>query len=646
MFCEKCGAMIEDGSSFCPQCGQKIEDSEQKKTALKIDKKKEKKEKKKFPLIPILAGVVFIAVIISAVIISLKMLKPKESVIYLKSNDIYALDGKKSYEMGGKSFYKNENDFVLAYLYTGLNYNMTLSDDEKYIYYPASIEPKSFDLYCRQYGKKDAEAIKIASNVWKYEVLPDNSVIYLDCDSYKLYLWDMKKQEKEKIDSEVGDFEVSDDGESLLIYQADDEKMQCSIQDTALKHDKEKVFSYSIGERPFVSGDFNIMVCKDEHKLYLSYKQGEKTKVATDVVDWFVIEEDNAIYYLKEDVQEITYMDVIEDDFAKQDEKITEPDIKDYQHEEVVPSFWGSRTETVTDDAYYDDYQKYREKLERDAVRDSFQNQPFMISTQVLYRYDIEKGESEKLAENVYDVRWSFQTSSFMYNTVDYQTIDKLKLSELTSYDYSAIDETVQREMRDKCEVFVCSDKKIYEIERDRDEFASGLQIGFITTVSDNTAYFLVYDDSVKQLWSASLEGKSHKMRLVQEDYSDIEIMTEDGIYYMVDVDNNGDGDLYYNDEKIASDVAQYSVKPLQNEQDILYLADRTNQYMEGDLMLYNGKKSVKIASDALNYVSNEAGDIAYLTNYNWKKHRGDMQIYKNGKVIDAEEDVEAILYY
>lgn len=31
MFCEKCGAMIEDGSSFCPQCGQKIEDSEQKK---------------------------------------------------------------------------------------------------------------------------------------------------------------------------------------------------------------------------------------------------------------------------------------------------------------------------------------------------------------------------------------------------------------------------------------------------------------------------------------------------------------------------------------------------------------------------------------------------------------------------------------
>ena len=58
------------------------------------------------------------------------MLKPKESVIYLKSNDIYALDGKKSYEMGGKSFYKNENDFVLAYLYTGLNYNMTLSDKE------------------------------------------------------------------------------------------------------------------------------------------------------------------------------------------------------------------------------------------------------------------------------------------------------------------------------------------------------------------------------------------------------------------------------------------------------------------------------------------------------------------------------------
>ena len=638
-YCHNCGAANAETDAFCYACGNPMSDNNNV-----TGKKKEKRVKVSGKNI-ILGIAAAAAVALAVVIIGFITRGSKNNaLIYLKDNE-FAYYMKKNTVGFSDDVYEDKDDLYGPF--NGIVSYVTITKDGKYIFYPQNYTGGDFDLYCRKMKDTKTTDSKVASDISQYTVLQNNKIVYLEnSDSKKMYISDLN--DKEKIASDVTWYCVSAD-EKYILWRTDSEN-RLYIRDLSLKDDKIKIDS-DISLIVYRSDDLRKIVYEKDEALYYVENFGKKQKIDSDVYAEYIVENDSQIeiYYLVDQNEDIKLYDLVDDDYASQDANMQEPNIADYQKTVSKPSFWGTREEVVTDDAYYAELDKYNEKVARDYYRD-FMNEQVVAKTYTMYCYKLGEAEAKEYTTGVIFNYWDYRTPVMIYNELDLEKGEKSKLSKLMDMDdYSEMEEYIQSIIADEAiTTYMINDGKRTALDIDLDEYSSDI---YVCAVDKNRkeCYFEISENNGDQktdLFRTNYGKMDGKLELVSDEYYDVELVTDQGVYYIAESDDGYVGELYLDDEKIDSDVLSGSVCSIESGEGIIYLTDPDDTLREGTLRMNKGADSVKISDDVAYYVSNDKGDIAFLEDYNYDKYRGELKVFKNNKVTFVDSDVTTILYY
>ncbi len=401
VFCPNCGAKNESGDAFCYSCGSPLSGRVQLQPKrsqaesgyarsvrfsgqdVKIEKIHRKARKGKGAqggnriIIAISAIVIILLILCIALAVSvIGGMGSKDLVLYLKDNELMQYAGKQVLSLDDDILDSNfEKEWGEMFLYKR---PVQSTEDKSLIYYPRNYTSNGFDLYRIKSAAKEDSGEKVDSNVVEYELLDNGNVIYIkDYSEKKMYLYD--GDQSTKIASGVSDFIISED-EKILLWEVDDtdgySKIYYSKSDWT--DDNEKIAS-----------DALILCCSDTldeifyekgDALYLVKEFADPVKIASNVDRTMFVKTNGecTVYYIKEG-EEMSFRDFFEDNYYESDKRISEPDITDYQHEETKDSYWGPITETVTEDAYFDKSQEYDEKQYRDQIREYLQNKTMQM---------------------------------------------------------------------------------------------------------------------------------------------------------------------------------------------------------------------------------------------------------------------------
>lgn len=636
-YCHNCGAANAETDAFCYACGMPIgENGETKKKKDSVLKKLNKK------IIIGIAAAVAVVLATIIIIVAFPFGKSKNTLFYLKDNE-FTHYVKKDSLVFGDEVYEDKDD---AYgPNSSISSLVTVSEDGKYVFYPQNFDGGAFDLYYKKINGK-SEGEKIDSNISQYSVLKNNKVLYKESGSSdKLYISDLK--DKEKVASDVSWYWVSED-EKKVLWRTSDGENKAYVRDLTLKNDKIKIDS-DISSMVYISDDLKKIVYTKDDTLYYVENFDNKEKIDSDIASQYVVKNDSKveIYYLVDADESVTFNDLIEDDYAAQDAKMKEPNISDYQTIESKPSFWGTREEVVTDESYYEDLEKYNEKEARDYIREYIGEQE-ILSNYIMYRYIPGEKDAEEYTKGAIWNCNSYGTPVLLYSELDIENSDKIKLSQLVNQESYEIESTIWEKLGNEAlKSYMISNGKKVELDVDFEEYDSDVRVCAIDK-NKKECYLEVNEADGDQinLFKTSYGKADGKLELVSDEYGDIEVVSDKGVYYTTELEDGYQGELYFNDQKIDSDVLSGSVLELGNGEGILYLTDPDDQYQEGTLKMYQGSKSIKISDDVAAYVSNDKGEVAFLEDYNFGRYRGDLKVFKNNKATLIESDVTSILYY
>lgn len=630
-FCPQCGTKNAQDAEFCGNCGFSFRDGTVKQT----EKKAKTKGKK---------GIVVGAVVCAAAVAAgaFFFLKPSgaesssmDHIVYLKDNEIHVMSGKKPVALG-EPFYQNQDS---AGLYA--DGRIAFSKDGSYIYFPSDYVSGSYDLYRKKIKSKKDDAQKIASEISGYQLLTDGRVVVRQSDGEKLSVVNTKG-DKEKLDSDVDWYSVSDDSKQIL-WGTSDDKMY--VRDLNLKKEEKKLDS-DVDTIIYISEDLKTILYKREENLCIMENFGEREKIASDVEQWQVSARDGKVvlYYTKDsgDGTMMSLADIIDDDMAAADAQMQEPRIEDYQTTVTKPSFWGTQESVETDDAYYEAYSEYEKKLQRDSIRSEF-NEDYEMGSLKLYCYDCHTKKSEEIFtapvedKNIY----CSDDGTVVLQYVDLENAEKIPFSRLTEMDYSEMEKRLM-DVYDSCvKTCVIKGKAKQDLDIDTDAY----NILEDARIEGSMVYLLFLheeDASDGALLSTNLAKDNGKMTEISDEVSTIELTNSEGVYYIASMGDNYEGELYLNDTQISDEVYSGSVRMFGDKGISCYI-DMSGQ--EGTLMIYQNKKGTKVGEDVADYV--RIGDsVLYLSDYNFKKYRGDLNLYKNGKSRKLDDDVTAIIKY
>lgn len=696
-FCAQCGTSMEEEASFCPKCGAPVEEPAAQESAEKAaeatvaeqasaeqqipveqapseqqtpveqapkkepDTKKEKKSGKLGVVIGIAAVlvVVIVAAIGLAVALTSKGSGSKDTaqqLVYLKDNELMTITGNKNTPLFvSDKYYANKDDYSLSAYYsmTGLfaslnirfNYPLQYTDDGKYMFYPKKMNNGRYDLYYRKTNGKAEDEEKQDSDVIMHTVVSKNTVVYLKGDDRKLYISNMK--DKDKIADGVESYWVTENGRYVLWTQRDDDKLKLYVQDTK-KSEKTKIdtIDYLVDH----SEDFSVLVYIKNDDVCVCRNFKDKETIAKDVSDVYTYNIDDKLemYYVKESEKECTLYDMFSDENAEADEAMVEPDITDYQTVTTEEGYWGPREVVKTDDAYYDALDRYYEKVSRDSVREELKDSDAGIYNWEIYYYVPGKKEA---APVVQFTGFSMEAVTgdealLCYAEIDMEQLDgKMDISEFLEGDYYDIIDEMVVAVNETVSIKLVAGESVKEF-RGLELGESG-DISFYHNKKTNEIYIVnEMGDGDTNLYTWNYRKDGTECELLTEDIFSIVLSIDDGIYYTADANSAGDSaDLYLNGDKLDSDVYPYSV--MKEEGNLLYIKDVDSQHQEGTLYCRQKGKSVKVSDDvALGFYGVvKGGKVAYLTDYNFKRYRGDLMLFdgKNSSQIDT--DVNCIFF-
>ncbi|MBR5596861.1 MAG: zinc ribbon domain-containing protein [Lachnospiraceae bacterium] len=633
-YCHECGAANGEEDAFCYACGASFGQGGKKKPSIKL------------PIILGAAGVAVVAVICVFAFI-LSHVGKKESLMYLKDNEIMELVKKEGISIGD-SAYEDEEEIYGPNAY--LKYDIGFSEDGKYMFFPQDYENGYFTLYYRPVNNPKAESQKIDSDIASYSILKNNKVVYLK-DDERLYISDLK--DKEKVASDVLGYAVSVDNKKLAWMATEDRQLYiCSVDKP---EDKQKLDS-DVTSVEYYSDDMKDVIYLKEDDLY-HISGGNKEKIKSDVFAAVAIVTDkqDVIYYFVEEDEGTGYETFIHDDYAQADAAMSEPRIEDYQRVEMQQSFWGLREVVVTDDSYYTAWDEYNNKVYRDYIRESFEENDDYAKYQTMYCYDIKKKESEKYTQGLFRDNSVYQTSVFFYNKVNEEEIEKINLSELVNMSEWEISNEIDRIISEAMNTYLVYNGKEVEVDIDYSEYEPPHYVDYLDEKNQEVYFALSNrkdaddEDFTYEYTLFKVDFGKGDVEVFAENFNRIALGNEDGIYYLVEAeeeDGGTVGELYFNDTKIDSDVSVGSVKFLDDGTGVMYLTDLDSENYEGTLKIYKNGKDIKIADDVASYESNESGKIIFLQDYNFKKNRGELKLYSGKEAVLIDSDVTAILYY
>ena len=638
-YCPQCGTENEADAVFCGNCGfsftgnPSADAQANANSAAPAAKAKKPGMKKALAIGAVAAGVVVLGVGAYTVMRSMGVLGKKEAskeLLYLKGNEINIMAGKNPITIEG-DFWENSYDIGLNTSYNPIQF----SDDGNYLFYPQDYTGYEYDLYRKKASSKKDDGIKIDSGVRSYKLISEKKIAYIKNDGAKLYISDTK--DKEKVDSDVSWFRISDDKKYILWCTSDHDMY---VQDISLKKDKIKLDS-DVEYACYFSDDLRTLLYKAEGNLYRIKDFGDEEKIDSDIDNVSVYTDDDKLLlnYTKIGDSDAEYSkgNLVNDDMAASDALMKEPSIEDYQTTVTSEGWFGPIETTETDyDAYYDANEKYQEKLNRDSIREYF-DEPMYVECKEFYCYDIKTKKSELVTSLCTD---KYAKSSGEIAAIEYYDIEnaaKVKLSEVSgAYD---LDSKISENLSNSMKTCVIKGTTTIDLDLDAGEY------GTLESVysSKDMLYLTYHDNSDKILLGTDLSKDKGKLKEISDEVSTVEFADEKGIYYIASVGKDGEGELYLNKDSLVDDVKPGTVIPY-GKNALIFGTDVSDR--EKTLVLYKNGKKQTIAEDVADYYILDDERIALLTDYNFSKYRGDLQLYTNGKLKDIDTDVASILRY
>lgn len=647
VFCPNCGEKTSTESAFCEQCGASIQEDVTVKTvsegtAVEDSKKKGIGKIAKLPkkmLIGIGGAIAIVAVLI--IVFAGNLFTGdgnKNYCLYLKDGEIVyddfseegafeltsrLLDNVSDYEIG-----INDGYYVSSYV--------KFSENGKFVFYPDRLDDESdgFTIYRRNLNKPNEEPVKIDSEVTEYEINNDGTqVIYLKEEGG---LYSHNIEDKEKIASEVTEFYVANDCKKIgflksnggyYIYNEGEENEKIASDVEYIRH---------------ISEDLSVVYYEKEEGLYRQVEgEDDVTKISSDVYNVEKIYDSGEIYYVKEDVAEIKLSDYVVDDIADADAAMTEPEYPDY------PSWWDYDTDEAYDaameqyeaayDAYEVAYEAYESKLERDALRATLQESTFEKSVYTLYYFDGEDSVVLTDALTDYYLPCAQDSPAIAYGEYNQVETTKVKLSEISSaYE---VEDLVRAAMYSSAERYVAVGEKTSVLEQ-----TDAQQVKF--SADGKALYFLddVSDEGRGDLYKAVIaDAAVQKPELLDDDVDNAGVYdSKNTIAYFKNYDGEKyRGDLWINGKEVDYDVYAYNI--LIQDDTVYYYSDWNNEKEYGTLKMYANEETTKIADDVYSWNLNE-GNILYLYDYSWNSYSGTLYIYKNGNSEKISDDVTCII--
>lgn len=650
--CPKCSKELEEGAQFCDSCGAPIP---QEAPA----------EKKKFPVKPVLFGVLGVALIAVIIFIAFTLLSGGKGsgggssyALYVKDDEIFFSDLKKNSapwqltaRLTGSS---NVDDSELAHLGYSLGQVTCVSEDGKYIFFPDKTDNTSgsFSLYYRETSKPNGEAVKIDSDVYTYVVSSSGSVVtYRKGNEGNLYQYKLSKDSKDKVASEVRSFVVSDDGKSV-IYMNYDGNIYLQSGDK----DKEKLAG-DVSSMVRVTDDLKTVYYLKDDALYKQTLGADKVKLVSDVSSVLRVYDSGEIYYTTRTSKTISLADYVTDDMKEADAAATEPTYPDYPSSPEYPDWWDYDTDEAYQAAYeayerdyatwqetynrmeqeYEDaYNAYWSISRRDDLRNQLQDRTMERSTYSLCFYD---GSKSVTLTDAYNTYYTLATDApvITYSVYDQSKQEKVKLSEIEDlYDVEyLVDRPASSSQR---YIAVKGTASALDAEKARSFYlnSTGTTLYYI----DNTS-----EDNSGELYRVSISGgKVGKAELYDNDVTPEQcefIDANEFLYYKSVKDYQGD--LYINKNRVDYDVYILSLN-YSADQKLFYFTDRGPGSSTGTLKLYNGKEAVKIADDVYGFTVLPDGRALYLYDYSTNHYTGELHEWSDGTTRKLDDDVTCLI--
>ena len=652
IICINCGATNSAGTTFCVSCGAMLSQSSQnsgtvggKPSHPSVKTPGLKKGGKKL-FIGLAAAVVVVAVVVLLIVFKPGLSifggksgsdEPSSVLTYAKDDELYIYKG------GSKPGEFVTDDDI---------YEVMLSGDGKYVYYlEQDRNGETGTLMYKKLGDKD-DAKELDDDIDYYGstyVLPNGSVLYIKND--KLYLHNLK--EAKKVASGVSGFNISRDDEYVWWWDDDDTIV---IQDVTLKKDKIEIKDvYSI---EYVSDDMSDILYTDEDgNLYHSKGLKDGEKVDSDVTS--ITENDGKIYYYREEkTKELSGYDLAKDDSDNYDVRnalnymdfentkytVCEYDLSNKKSKDLV------ETETLS--------------YEGDIILNAFlkiddAGEPIIIYPAYDTKNVFKMSDAEK---HYYDSDIECYVRNQLESVTAWNAYYKGKTSVIAEEgDIEGLFTNV---------IINNVTDELYIIARDYEDYyiSSSYNKLYVSKYksSDKTCNWIV-DDFCE--WKASNDGIYYVCREAGDDDGELylngveidrkvyTLETESkkppkGCFYYKDYDSDDmeASMLFYNGKKIievAQDVREGYIRYIDDDS-ILYCTD----YDDGECTLcrYKNGKSIEISEDV--YLSNicilNGGNIAYIKDWSDNRDEGDLYVFNGKKSIAIDTDVTGIglIYY
>lgn len=479
---------------------------------------------------------------------------------------------------------------------------VTYSKDGKYICYPTNVEEDDgeteFDLNFQKVGKEGAST-EIDDSVKKYKLLDNNKIIYLKAGNDTLYISD-RKGNKEKIASDVYSFHLDKEQKNIVWVEQENGKTSLYQQDIKLKKEKKKLSKSA--DNYLIGDNLEQIVVQDDDKLYLIKDFKEREKIASDV-SWVVSnnEEDEVLYYVKEDEKKIDAMDIVEDDTDGDEEQ-----------EWIL------------------------EELE-----------DYSIETSKVSLYCYKDGKEIEIAKEIGGGIYAQEDSdTVLFTKLNMEELPKIRASKLDgTYE---VDEKYYEALRKSGEVCIYNGKEIVPLDT---EFSEGMDgQTFLIDDEKNIGYILSteIDEEGEVEESILLSFKTGKKAdgkcsVVAEDVDAMMGAKDGDVYYLMDMDE-GMGDLYCNEELIDSDVMRSFLEFTKEKEYPVYLTDYNDSKNIFTLKMFNGKEAKVIADDVVDYKIVDEKKIAVLADYDDDDETGTLKLYRGkDKLIELDDDVTCL---
>lgn len=180
-----------------------------------------------------------------------------------------------------------------------------------------------------------------------------------------------------------------------------------------------------------------------------------------------------------------------------------------------------------------------------------------------------------------------------------------------------------------------------------------------VTPIDGNIEFARISDDGKTVYYIASKEnscGDLYKIKISGDRVSEPVLYDTDIVFGMQFLDDDDmfvyykeeitDGEyslaLYYNGERMGSNVYRGNLKYDEETDKLYYISDWNDETNSGTLKVYNGK--IKTISEGVyRFDLSLDGKVVFLTDYKVNSRKGDLYAYNGKKTIKLDEDVNCI---